>query len=272
MNVALPALLVFVLLLPGFAARSRFKHVERTSIDFSPFGEKVMEAVFVACALHAVWLSIGYLCLGRVLEVEALMALASSDAGAQAKAIQAIVASQHWIALYFGSLLATVWLLPSALRRWITRKHLDRRSHWLSRWLRFHEAPWYYLLTGADFELDKVPDFIVVSAIVDTKGEGPTLYTGVLDEYFVTPDGTLDRLVLENVLRRPLKSDRAERGNAEIERFYEIEGDYFVLRYDEAITLNIKYFMLEDYASRFITVAASATPGQDAPETSAAER
>jgi hypothetical protein len=34
MNLALPALVVFVLLLPGFLARSRFKRIERSSLDF----------------------------------------------------------------------------------------------------------------------------------------------------------------------------------------------------------------------------------------------
>jgi len=44
MNVALPALIVFFLLLPGFVFRTNLKRVERTSLDFSPFGQLVTEA------------------------------------------------------------------------------------------------------------------------------------------------------------------------------------------------------------------------------------
>ena len=56
MNFALPAVVVFALLLPGFIFRSRLKRVERTSLDYSPFGTVVAEAVFYAACLHGLWL------------------------------------------------------------------------------------------------------------------------------------------------------------------------------------------------------------------------
>lgn len=52
MNVALPALIVFLLLLPGFIFRTNLKRSERTSLDYSPFGHVVAEAVLWALA-HA---------------------------------------------------------------------------------------------------------------------------------------------------------------------------------------------------------------------------
>jgi hypothetical protein len=68
--------------------------------------------------------------------------------------------------------------------------------------------------------------------------------------------------VLQRVMRRPLTADKntdlsvdeieaassssssAERGAAA--RFYPVDGDYFVLRYAEAITLNIEYIKLAE--------------------------
>ena len=41
MNVALPALVIFLLVLPGFVFRSRFKRAERTALDYAPFGRVV---------------------------------------------------------------------------------------------------------------------------------------------------------------------------------------------------------------------------------------
>ncbi len=52
MNVALPTLILFVVLLPGFIFRSGLKRAERISIDFSPFGRVVAEAVLWAILLH----------------------------------------------------------------------------------------------------------------------------------------------------------------------------------------------------------------------------
>lgn len=107
-------------------------------------------------------------------------------------------------------------------------------------------APWYYLLTGADLAEDDVPDFIVVSAIVNVSGKA-YLYTGILEEFFVDAEGKLDRVVLQEVMRRPIGADKnaheAEGGEAS-SRFYPIDGDYFVLRYSEAITLNVEYVKL----------------------------
>jgi hypothetical protein len=70
------------------------------------------------------------------------------------------------------------------------------------------------------------------------------LYTGVLDECFFAPDGTLDRLVLEMAMRRPFSGDKEstdETTEQKYERFYKITGDYLVLRYSEIKTLNIEF-------------------------------
>jgi hypothetical protein len=67
------------------------------------------------------------------------------------------------------------------------------------------------------------------------------LYTGILDEFFVDLEGQPDRLVLQGVSRRPLTLDKiSPEGSQQAERFYRIDGDYFVLRYRETITLNVQ--------------------------------
>jgi len=60
MNVALPALIVFFLLLPGFIFRTNLKRAERTSLDFSPFGQVVAEGILWASVLHFFWLSVSH--------------------------------------------------------------------------------------------------------------------------------------------------------------------------------------------------------------------
>lgn len=72
------------------------------------------------------------------------------------------------------------------------------------------------------------------------------LFVGVLDAFFVDAEGRLDRLVLQGVSRRPLANDQPRQGTepADIARFYATDGDSFVLRYSEAITLHIQYVKL----------------------------
>ncbi|MDR6521631.1 hypothetical protein J2789_004318 [Variovorax paradoxus] len=262
MNVALPALIVFVLVLPGFVFRDRFKRSEKTALDYAPFGRVVAEAVMWATLLHVIWLFLAWLMRDQVLRIDLLLGLLSSSTADQAKAIAFIQARSDWFAEYFLTLLPASFLVPTGLRWLITKYRLDREGHSFASWARFDDAPWYYMLSGADFAKTELPDLIIVSAIVDIAGT-PYLYRGQVAEFFCASDGQLDRLILENVSRRTLDKDKttprttsqATETDAESEaaiadsaaleqRFYPIDGDYFVLRMSEAVTLNVQYVKL----------------------------
>jgi hypothetical protein len=245
MNVALPALIVFFLLLPGFIFRTNLKRAERTSLDFSPFGQVVAEAILWALALHLFWLYLSHLFFKHDFEPVVLMKLLSSAPAIQADATDAVGRQFNWIAAYFATLIIVAFALPKIIRYVISRYRLDRADAPFSAVFRFHQAPWYYLLTGADFTHEDAPDLIVVSAIVEV-GKEAVLYVGALDEFYVDADGQLDRVVLQSVARRPVSADKTSvsETNAADTRFYPVDGDSFVLRYSEAITLNIQYVRL----------------------------
>lgn len=249
MNIAFPAILLFALLLPGFVFRTRFKRAERTSLDYAPFGQVVTESVQISFFLHLVWLLFSYSLFGSTLNIQSLLALSGADPKAQSVAFADVARSWRDVALYFSTLIILCWITPRVFREIVSRMKWDRVGLWSSSLLRFHDAPWYYLLTGADFPKGKEPDLIFVSAIVDIGSSEPVLYTGVLDEYFVDSDGTLNRLVLSQAFRRSIKDDRSGGESAtnksNLDRFYRIAGDYFVLRYSEIITLNISYVALQ---------------------------
>lgn len=250
MNVALPALIVFFLLLPGFIFRANLKRAERTSLDFSPFGQVVAEAILWALVLHLAWIAAAHFLCAHDADPIILMQLLSSAPALQAAAVDAVGREFNWIGAYFTTLIPMSFGLPLVIRSVISRYRLDRADAPLSAIFRFHRAPWYYLLTGADFEAGEEPDFIFVSAIVEI-GKDAVLYLGVLDEFYVDAEGQLDRLVLQNVVRRPISADKVrgqDEANAMQNRFYDVEGDSFVLRYGEAITLNIQYARLEPAA------------------------
>jgi hypothetical protein len=244
MNVALPALIVFVVLLPGFIFRVRFKRVERTSLDFSPFGRIAAGAVMSAAVAHLAWLSLAWLLFDRRFEPIVLMQLLSSAPASQVAAAAAVAEDFGWISAYFVTLLFASFAFPMLLRLAITKYRLDRAAWPLRPVFRFHEAPWYYLLTGADFEADEAPDFVIVAAIVEV-GKEAMLYTGVLDNFYFDSEGQLDRLVLQGVSRRPLAKDKAAGDDGQgAGRFYPVDGDSFVLRFSEMITLNVQYVHL----------------------------
>lgn len=243
MNVALPALIVFLLVLPGFIARSQIKLAEREKLDYSPFGAIVAEGLIWSAVLHAIWLAACAL-FGRVLDVGILLGLLSSHPALQATAVARVSAESGQIACYFATQLLAATVATSNVRRLITRWRLDRADSPLGWLFRFRRAPWYYLLSGADFSKDEVPDLISIAAVVDVAGE-PVLYVGSLANYYFDTEGRLDRLVLEAVERRPLGADKNGE-SADAERFYRIDGDYFVIRYEQVISLNVRYVRLAD--------------------------
>jgi len=241
-NLALPALVVFLLLLPGFISRSQVKLTERDKLDYSPFGTVVTEGFLWSLALHLLWLlacTLGE----RYLDLRILLGLLSSAPAVQAEAIARADAQAGQIALYFGSQLLAAALLTPLTRRLISRWHLDRGGSPVAWLLRFRRAPWYYLLSGADCARDEVPDLVSVAAVVDVAGEA-VLYVGTLVDYYFDAEGKLDRLVLEAVQRRPLRTDKAD--SPEPTPFYRIDGDYFVLRYEQVMSLNVRYVRLAD--------------------------
>lgn len=252
MNIALPAIVIFILLLPGFLVRSRFKRAERVSLDYSPFGQVVTQAVIWTLILHIVWPCFAYKFLDQRLQTDLLFKLLSSDVAGQTKAIESLAKQDVQIATYFFTILLFAYIAPSIARHCITHFRMDKKDSAIGSLLRFNHAPWYYLLTGADFDKYQKPDLISVAAIVDAAGVA-TLYTGVLEDFFFDQDGALDRLILSNVARRQLESDKSLEADAAADsapqRFYVVDGDYFVLRYSEAITLNIQYVKLSDVSN-----------------------
>lgn len=266
MNIAFPALVVFALLLPGFIARSRIKRVEATTLDYSPFGQTVTEAVIVSGALHILWIWLTKYSTGREFAPEVLFGLFSAEPIAQAESLKTLASQAGEISCYFSTLIVFSILAPWAARYGITKLRLDRDGANFSFLFRFHRAPWYYLFSRSDLEAEEGRDLIAISAIVNVAGTA-YLYSGLLEEYFCDQSGNLDRMVLRWVMRRtldkdkkiaiPLGSDTGESSPqlagqevanlGEDSRFYPIDGDYFVLRYSETLTLNFEYLNLDDY-------------------------
>lgn len=249
MNFALPALVCFVVLLPGFIARSRFRHVENKTLDYSPFGEVVATAVIVAALLHALWVWLSAKIFGWQFQPLYFLQLLSGDSKAQLNALDRVAQQAGLICSYIAAVYATSFFAPWLVKLMGSWNWLSNRAPFVRSWFRFSDAPWYYLLSGADLAPEhKKNAFIYISAVVNLAGQ-PHLYKGVLEKYYLNRDGSLDRMILFGVARRPISKDKQQNdspnssGDPHLlkdERFYEVEGDYFVLRYAEAITLNIQ--------------------------------
>ena len=146
----------------------------------------------------------------------------------------------YFVSLYFASA-ASAW----GLRRAVDKYRLDSAGTWYFRLFR-SGSEWFYFFTGRDEFEQEDPHLVYVTTIVNL--DIPYIYRGIFVRYFLKGNGELDRIILSGVARRKLSDDRRPGAHGDNPAFYEIEGDYFVLRYSEITTINIAYwgFAFED--------------------------
>jgi hypothetical protein len=257
MNIAFPALFIFLLILPGFAFRTGFRKTEKTNLEHKPFAEATFLSVLSAMFLHFIWISLAGLITHYYVDYKTAFTLLIGQRGvALDDAIATAMQYPYAIFSYHFSLLLCSWILGVGLRAAVVKFKWDCNGRFPSSLLKF-DTPWYYLFngtnTGKNENLRSPVDGVFISAIVPLNKENVFLYTGILLEYYFDKDGMLERLILTGASRRRIEDDKklapetAGMGTTTVnheDSFYPIDGDCLVLRYSEIITLNIQYLCL----------------------------
>jgi hypothetical protein len=244
-NVAFPALLTFLLILPGYIFRGAFTRSERTQLDNRPFTSETVKSLIIAIFLHTFWLQLSKLFSPITIDYHVFLILFTSVRGDLLEL--AINRSANHIPA-FTTYLVTIYIFSYTLgllaQKMVIKYKLDRHPL-LSELFKF-DTPWFYLFKGFNDEGDEA-DFVKLAVTVQ-QVEATYLYYGILEDFFLTETGNLDRIVLSSVVRRQLTADDAiligyeeARLSKEEVRFYEISGDRLVLKYRDISSLNIEY-------------------------------
>jgi hypothetical protein len=255
MNFAFPALLVFLLVLPGIILRYSYARGPwgwASPTSMRRVSEELAYGVAFALVLHTAWLFLVG-CLGFDPDVEAMFLLLVGDFGERSlhldRVVESVAGNYPGVAAYLVSLYAASAIAGNLGHRIVRGLKLDH----LTKTFRFDNY-WYYMLTGEvlDFRENagegRSVDGVYVSAVVDHQS-GSYLYRGIVSDFTFDRDGALDTIVLTDAHRRRLADDREE-GEPRVpvgpsepdERYYEIRGDFLVLRSREIRTLNLDYF------------------------------
>lgn len=256
MEFAVSALLLLILLLPGFILQTAYtKGFWRWNSPTTtrPITEQVLSGVVTASFLHLLWAS---MCawLGYPINLSAIMMLLLGTYGHDDEfftiTLNSLTNNPYKVFIYFTSLYLASASLGYLSHYLVRRFKLDRRT----RILRF-DNEWFYLLSGEITEYKEfTEDFGKVAGVYLTTiihhSDEDYLYRGIVADFFFDKSGSLDRVLLTLAHRRPLPKDRKpdqEFDPEEIDdRYYSIEGDYFILRYSEMSTINLDYFFVEE--------------------------
>lgn len=241
MNIAFPALLIFLLILPGLIFNSAFYKIENTPLTYVPFTNKTIISSIITLVLHIIGLSVLTRLFHHSLNIQPLLILIS---GAQGKEYFAVLSSLSTVQLFFSVVYLLViyfvaYTFGYLLRFLIIQFEWDRYSIFEI------DSPWYYLFKGYVWE-DGKPGGVRVAAILEISGNC-FLYVGILEKFFLNGSGNIDRLVLTNAMRREIKNDKNpyEHDIHSSKRFYPIDGDYFVLKYSEVKNLNVQFLKID---------------------------
>lgn len=273
MNIAFPALLIALLILPGAIFRYAYARGSwgwTSPISFRSISDELAYSAVFAVGLHFLWQGVSRL-FGYSADFYSLVALLSGSFGIHGeryeRAIRSIADHPTAIAIYFLSLACGSAVAGRATHRLVRSTHLDLRT----QIFRFKNE-WHYLLTGEVLSFKEVSlkqrevDGVYLSAVVD-HSKDTYLYRGIVEDWSFDQDGRLETVSLSFTHRRLLSQDRSqahtEPAGEEIPpdaRYYKIHGDLFVLRYSEIKTLNLDYFSLSEEAPRTTPIASRSVP------------
>lgn len=264
MNLAFSALVLFLLLLPGFILHytySRGVWRWNSPVSFQRYTDQITFAIVSAIVIH----SISTLILSSLFNVtfdwtsilRLLLNTYGNDDQFYPETIQAIGGNLDRIMLYLISLYILAGSLGFAAHWTVRKLKLDRRY----KFFRF-ENEWYYLLSGEALEFpesnvpeedipEKEDELNAFLATVVQHQDGSYLYLGIVQDFSYDTNGQLSHVILTSVLRRPLAKDReSDQPQQPVvlyesdPRYYPIAGDYLHISYPDMRTINIQYFLL----------------------------
>ncbi|KKM70728.1 hypothetical protein LCGC14_1437780 [marine sediment metagenome] len=268
MNLAFPALLIFILIAPGIVWRAAYMRGSWSeSIESSSLPAMLLWGIFAGSCFHLFWGMISWR-IGHPIDLHAVISLLTlkPDDGV-ARALNVTAASPLRMAAYFLSQLGAAHLFGHWASKLVRAKKWDLAYEWL----RF-DNEWYYLLTGrlsllrhtwSGPDVPKIPDAVYASVVIDSGGVAQ-LYYGCVAHFIVGKDGHLDRLLLANSARRELSEDRQpdrEHCVGGGDDYYQIEGDYLVVPYEQIKNLNIEYVWLEEQADQAMAELSTSNEG-----------
>jgi len=240
MNIALSAVIISILLIPPviFYLSLYTGNAPKPAPKFSLF-EAILASAVVSLFIHA----IAICCISSDIRFDILVKVLGGDLKNLEGTVPNPVFKQAVIdfAIYMAVIIAVMVLL-GRLFRWLLRY---KNRHAASETLHIYNK-WWYFFNGFYASVDAF-DLIFVDAVVDTH-DGTMIYSGFLVHYD-TDSGNLDRIYLQDVLRREFKryeSPANDRLVNEPGTGSPIPGETLSIRYADILSLNVNFITVAD--------------------------
>jgi hypothetical protein len=255
MNIALSAVILFLLLLPPIAFYLAF-----TLGKFPKSGPKIglleglMLSAVISTLLHAFVI--------LFVEKEIRFDLIALFIGGDLKAFGTLSNNTSFRTLFQQFVLYNTAMVLAAIFTGRILRFLVNRFRWHARneFLRLYNYWWYlfngYKVDGFQNGISFAPfDIVFVHALVNTNA-GTMIYSGFLID-FVCEGEKLDRIYLSETSKREFKkmtsNDKGNFLSHEAGDEYAIDGDTMMIPYTNIINLNLRFVKMPHELKNFIT-------------------
>ncbi len=251
MNIAFSAVLIVLLVLPGVIF-NKCRSVSGRFRSQHQIVDELFPSLGAAAVAHFIWVLGCWLLsgwTGLYVDTEAVLLLVAGQLGRHKDSVDAIEAvSKHpfAVSLYFSSLLLACFY-AGRLHKWFRlRRHGQVNALRVfsaedeSQARRF--AEWAETLP-VDIPQSGITRIIIVASVVI--GSKSYLYAGLLKKVFWDEStGEPEWFQLCSTLRRDILDDKPPEKSSE--KWYDVEGESFMIRFSTIDTLNLIYSALEE--------------------------
>lgn len=242
MEIALGGLIILVILLPGISFRKGYFSQEFThQYTIRDFFQLFINTLFPSLIAYSVYLPIIYT-FGYFYDFKTLLGILSSNEDLVKHSIEAIDSYKFEIILFQVIINSSLFFVGFKLRDFVLSNSYDAKN----KFLRYKNI-WHYLLSAkfilferSQIELtkDKVDDVdITYIDALQVVGAESFIYTGILVDYELSNEGSLDLLYIKNAQRKNINS-------GEPVEPISINGHALILKYEHIINLNLSFIQV----------------------------
>lgn len=245
MEIAIGSIILLVILLPGISFRKGYFSEEFSNqYTIRDFFQLFINTLFPSLLAYIIFLPIIYFLFGYYYSLRVFLGILSSNENLVEQSIHQIDEFKFEIILFQVLINSTSFIAGYQIKNLILKNSYDA----INKFFRYKNI-WHYLLSAkfilfkrSQIELRnnsiKDIDITFIDALLNL-GEDNCIYTGVLVDYELSSEGSLDLLYIKNAQRKFI--NRNNQSN-----YKDIDGHIIILKYENIINLNLSFIQVTE--------------------------
>lgn len=242
MEIAISGIVIIFLLLPGISFNKGFYSGEFSRQYLSnDFYSLFINTLFPSAIIYFIAFPFSYFLFGYKFDFEILLGIISSNDELVKNSIQKI--NEFILQLILFQIIINIlsFFLGIFIRNKILKYSLDAKNSIL----RFNNI-WHYLISARFLQYNNIlindspedVDLTFIDALVNIN-DNTFIYTGILIDYQLGKDGTLDLLIITKAQRKLVTGN--DNGD-----YKDIRGNYLILKYSDLINVNFSFIQFDE--------------------------